>query len=610
MPARTMFLTAAAVFVAATLALSAQDTTTADAATSAPIRAARLVSAQGSVTVTDGNNPPAAAQTNLPLLAGVQIATGADGQAEIEFEDGSIARLTPNSALSLDKLDIAPGQLFVTDLGLLRGLAYFELRATPEYVYSVNAGGDLVSPVENATLRIDFDEPPASIAVLDGTAQVQRANGYKVDVVAGSTLREDANDSSRYSVTQEIAADSWDQWNADMDQQEAQQSSDTTSVRNDYAGAQGYGWSDLDNNGTWYNVPGQGQVWQPYVADEADFDPYGAGAWTWYPGAGYVWASAYPWGWTPYRCGAWSFYDSFGWGWAPGIGCGGYGWGFAGGGFVVNIVRWPRGYRPVHVPIARPGPVRPIIPVRTTTIATRRWTGPAPTRGPRQIAGLTAQPIAPGHMGFVATANAGAALHRDFPIDRATHAPALGLTSTRSPNVYRVGPGSNSQPPQNAGRGQQNGGPQPNGQPIPSAGLQAGGPGGRTRGLQPGTPATANVPAVTQPNTAAPIQRQQPQGQPDFARSQHTEPQRMDQPQQPPQRQTYTPQPQHTEPVHPQYQPAPRQNFSPPPQPQRYSPPPQPRYSPPPPPPQPHYSPPPPPPHVSSPPPSAPSSHR
>src|SRR5580698_1636674 len=91
-------LLSAAVFAAVPLSSPAQDD---NAGASTPIRAARLTSSQGTVTVTDGNNPSAPAQMNLPLLAGVQIATGNDGQAEIEFEDGSVARLTPNSVLSL-----------------------------------------------------------------------------------------------------------------------------------------------------------------------------------------------------------------------------------------------------------------------------------------------------------------------------------------------------------------------------------------------------------------------------------------------------------------------------------------------------------------------------
>ena len=43
------------------------------------------------------------AQANMPLLAGYTLSTGEDGQAEVEFTDGSVARVTPNSQLRLDQ---------------------------------------------------------------------------------------------------------------------------------------------------------------------------------------------------------------------------------------------------------------------------------------------------------------------------------------------------------------------------------------------------------------------------------------------------------------------------------------------------------------------------
>lgn len=565
---------------------------------SAPVRAARLTSSQGAVTVSDGNNPAVPAEMNVPLPAGVQVATGDDGQAEIEFEDGSVARLTPNSALSLDRLDIAPGQLFVTDLSLLRGLAYFELRATQEYVYSIGAGGDVVSPVENATVRVNFDEPPASFAVLDGTAEVQRAGSFQAEVRAGETLREDAGSPARYSLSEQIAEDSWDQWNADMDAQASQQASDSTSVRDSYAGAQGYGWGDLDTDGTWYDVPGQGEVWQPYAAeDDADFDPYGNGAWVSYPGTGYVWASAYPWGWTPYRCGAWSYYNGFGWGWAPGATCGGFGWGFGGGGFLVNVSVGPRGYRPIRVPVGRPGPVHPVIPVRLAANPGRKFDHvmPPTDRRPRVIGGVTAQPIA--HNGVVADrAGAGAALGRDFPIDRTTHKASMGIASARPTNVYRVGqpqqgqqqmqppqqaqqqnrpPGAQSGQPQQQGPSQQQGQRQGFGR---NAGQQGNTPenGAQQQNRQPvytrpqgqnqsNAPARNGQPAYTRPQQNAPAQSNvpaqpasQPGSQPTYARPQHIMTDQMGSPQQnaQPQPQRYTP-PQQNQPN------APAQNAQP-----------------------------------------------
>jgi hypothetical protein len=425
------------------------------------MRAARLTFMQGTVTVSEAQNTASVpAELNLPLLAGVQVSTGSDGQAEVEFEDGSVVRLTPNSALSLDVLAIDPNGVFTTNLSLLHGLAYLELRATPQYRYTLNAGGDVLSPVENATVRVNFDEPPAIFSVLDGTAQVTRQSGpisdapsagYETQVRAGESLRVDAADANRYFLTQQIDGDSWDQWNEDMDQEAASESADTTPVRDDYAGAQGYGWSDLDANGSWYNVPGTGPVWQPNVAvDDSDFDPYGDGAWVAYPGTGYLWASAYPWGWTPYRCGSWSYFGGFGWGWAPGSTCGGRGWGFFAGGGVVNIGRAPSGYRPVRVPIAHPGGGggwRPILPVHGPGNGTHH-PGTQPVRnGMRQIGGVALARIPP--VGRDRTAHdgvAGASLRRDFPVDSRTKTPVLGTASTRptivisSPGTYQTGP--------------------------------------------------------------------------------------------------------------------------------------------------------------------------
>ena len=97
--------------------------------------------------------------------------------------------------------------------------------------------------------------------------------------------------------------------------------------------------------------PGKARCGSPPLREDADFDPYGYGSWVAYPGAGYVWASGYTWGWTPFRCGSWSYWNGFGWGWSPGAGCGRAGWGFGrgfGGVFAVNIVRPPQNYHASH----------------------------------------------------------------------------------------------------------------------------------------------------------------------------------------------------------------------------------------------------------------------
>jgi uncharacterized protein DUF6600/FecR-like protein len=410
----------------------AQDEQDAPTASGGGGRAARLNFLQGNVTIdhvdNTGSDP---AQINMPLAQGVRVATGQDGEAEIEFEDGSVVRLTPNSSLELTALTADANGDLTTDLTLNNGLMYAELRAAAKFAYSVDAGGVRVSPVADATIRIAMDRPPAVVSVLDGTAQVESGDsangeGYRTNVNAGETLTGDAADVGRYSLTKELAENSWDKWNSDRDAAAVSEAASQTAVRDDYSGEAGYGWSDLDANGSWYDVPGQGQVWQPNVALDPGFDPYGYGSWVWYPGSGYVWASGYTWGWTPYRCGNWSYWDDFGWGWQPGNGCGfGSGWGLGGGGgYVINIVRPPRGYHFRPIPVHGPGGVHPIRvghpvanPVQIRTI-----------RGPRTIAGRTVEPLRPvqGAAAIRGIRPLGGSLRRDFPSNRVNRRPESG----------------------------------------------------------------------------------------------------------------------------------------------------------------------------------------
>ena len=411
-----------------------------------PFRAERLTYIEGTVRVEQANSTAnSMAVLNMPLIEGTVISTGADGQAEIEFEDGSLARLTPNSGLSLVNLSVDSSGTYQTRIALLGGLSYLELRAETKYVYSVDAGGDIISPMENATIRVSFDEPPAAIAVLDGSAHVSASGGASVEANAGQTVHNDAGSAGGvYTIKPGITPESWDRWNEDRDEAAANEEGSQTDVRTKFAGSQGYGWSDLDANGSWYDVPGHGQVWQPDIAapsedseapgdadttnqdaDANGFDPYGYGSWAWTP-AGYSWASGYGWGWLPYRCGQWDYYDGFGWGWAPSPYCGSYGFGGYGyGGF--NFGHIPGGYKRPHRPIPGPGPIHPI---------RRGHGGPvplAPVHQPgreRSIAGTIVQPIHPVGSGVVMGTALGAGLRRDYPVDVKTLTPVTGVMAT------------------------------------------------------------------------------------------------------------------------------------------------------------------------------------
>jgi hypothetical protein len=320
-------------------------------------RAVRLSSAEGQVRVVqDGQVIADPATANLPLFEGSQITTGNDGRAEVQLENGSIARLSPNSALTFTVLK-QQGSGSRTEIVLNGGLAYFELQpSTADHSLRVSYGPATFTASSFSVVRLRLDTPPGELAVFSGNVHLERGDALQLDVHGGESLTLASSDLTRYNLAESIEPDSWDSWNADRDQVLNTETGEKTAAT---VNSNAIGTSDLDANGNWYDVPGQGYVWSPYDAQAqgANWDPYGYGQWVSYPAYGYVWASGYPWGYLPYQCGLWNYYNNFGWGWAPGGGCnpwwqtGGWGYGI-GNGF--------HGYHPPHRPMPGPGQPRPV----------------------------------------------------------------------------------------------------------------------------------------------------------------------------------------------------------------------------------------------------------
>ncbi len=132
----------------------------------------------------------------------------------------------------------------------------------------------------------------------------------KVDVEKKHSATFDLAGISSYTLANNLEPDPYDDWDKQQDKYHQQYRANSYSPY-------GYGASDLNYYGSFYNIPGYGMMWQPYLVG-AGWDPFMNGAWTWYPGAGYAWVSSYPWGWTPYRYGSWTYVNSYGWFWQPG----------------------------------------------------------------------------------------------------------------------------------------------------------------------------------------------------------------------------------------------------------------------------------------------------
>jgi FecR protein len=368
-------------------------------------RAVQLSYVEGQVRVTQGNQVVTEGATvNMPLFEGMQVSTAQDGRAEIQFEDGSVARLSPNTTITLSVLR-GEGTNGDAEMVLNGGLAYFEFQGSAQPgQFAVHFGDSSVVPSGNAVIRIRMDAPPGDMAILSGNADLSRGNGaMQLAMHGGESVTLYAGDINRYDLNESIDPDSWDAWNTDRDQAMSTEEAAYTAAPPSQSGPESGSpaWSDLDANGSWYDIPGQGYMWSPFEASNPGWDPYGCGNWMAYPQFGYTFVPCDNWGFLPYSCGSWGFFNDFGWGWSPGVG-GCNPWWNSLGYYPGPRFRgsFPPGYRIPHRPVmprggASPGHPFPVIAVNRTPVS-----GGTPFPGrernqPVTIAGNTVAPIRP-----------------------------------------------------------------------------------------------------------------------------------------------------------------------------------------------------------------------
>ena len=221
------------------------------------IRAVRLSNVVGSVQILAGTETQfSQAYPNMPLLQGSTLKTGEDGRAEIQLEDGSMIRLTPNSSAAMTVLGRDSQSNSKTEVDLLTGLSYVEMKGTANQRFVVHFNGNEVISPAPVKFRVSLDANPVEFAVLDGSAHLSNGTLYAVDVHANETVRFDPGDSTRYFLAQGIDPDSWDQWNTDRDQAMNQMAAQETreAIGSGNAGAAGV--SDLNYYGNWYSSNG------------------------------------------------------------------------------------------------------------------------------------------------------------------------------------------------------------------------------------------------------------------------------------------------------------------------------------------------------------------
>jgi FecR protein len=305
---------------------------TASAFADSQVRIVRLSDVEGDVKVDrNAGQGMEKAFLNLPLIQGAKIATGKSGRAEVEFEDGSTLRLAPETNITFSQLSLRDSGAKVSTLHLEKGTAYLNFVGTKTDEFALSFGRESLALKNAAHVRVVTGDTDSTVAVFRGDAGVTGASG-SFEVSKSHTANFDLMNKDKYTLAREVDPEPYDDWDQEQDQYHERYRSSHSAL----ASTSGYGASDLDYYGAFSNVPGYGSLWQPYLAG-AGWDPFMSGVWAFYPGAGYVWASGYPWGWTPYYSGSWLFVPGYGWGWQSGGNW--YGWP------IISVTNPPAGFQ-------------------------------------------------------------------------------------------------------------------------------------------------------------------------------------------------------------------------------------------------------------------------
>jgi hypothetical protein len=246
---------------------------------------------------------------NTPILEADKVWAGRGGKAEIEFENGTFARLSENTIVEfsrLAELDSAEG----VEVRLVQGLASFEVRA--ERAFAIRTPLFSARLKDAASFRVEVEtDGSGSLVVFDGKLEVSGPSA-QLFVQKGELVRFLSHDADRYYLETHYAKDSWDQWVDERQDYLAKAASERF-----HYGDRGWTTADLYRYGTWYDIPTYGRIWRPSTV-AIDWVPFRSGRWVWYSSLGWTWVSYEPWGWIPYHYGRWANVTGYGWSWVPG----------------------------------------------------------------------------------------------------------------------------------------------------------------------------------------------------------------------------------------------------------------------------------------------------
>src|SRR5438105_8102885 len=271
-----------------------------------PGRVARLQYMTGDVSVQPGGvHDWVAGVINRPLTTADRLWTDQTPRAELHLGSAAM-RVSAETSLTLTNLtdqtvqvELDQGTLNLRVRHLYRGEIYeidtpnlaFTLTKSGEYRFDVDPSGD--TPV----VTVWHGEGEAT-----GQARAVKVKGDHMARFTGGT-------SLAHQIYDDPRRDGFDDWCRVRDQREDH------SYPARYVSPYVIGAEDLDDYGTWREVPSYGAIWVPAVAP--GWAPYHYGHWVWVEPWGWTWVDDAPWGFAPSHYGRWVYTGGY-WAWAPG----------------------------------------------------------------------------------------------------------------------------------------------------------------------------------------------------------------------------------------------------------------------------------------------------
>ncbi|WP_332856433.1 DUF6600 domain-containing protein [Duganella sp. S19_KUP01_CR8] len=272
-----------------------------------PARVARLAYVNGAVSyAAAGADDWQTAGINRPLVAGDRLWTASGARDELRAGpaavrmDGETLLTLLNAGDTTTQLQLSQGRLNLR-VRQLRPDEVLEID-TPNLAFSIRKPG-------HYRIQVDASGNATQVAVIDGQGEAYGDNTSYL-VAPGQAYRFTGTGLQDFSVAQLPPADDFDQWSAQRDRRLEH----PAAAR--YVSSDVVGYEDLDDNGSWRDVPGYGNMWMP-ARVAPDWAPYRDGHWSWVEPWGWTWVDDAPWGFAVTHYGRWAQTPA-GWGWLPG----------------------------------------------------------------------------------------------------------------------------------------------------------------------------------------------------------------------------------------------------------------------------------------------------